>query len=394
MEILNTLAPVFLLIALGAGLQRAAFVPPNFLKEANRVTYWVGLPALLFSQLAASFHQSAGAGRMLGVMLVATGAVIVAAYAGAWLLRVPGAAAGTFVQGAFRGNLAFVGLPVIYALPDTPLAGGLSVRTAAIVTIAPMMVLYNVAGVVVLLLSQHTLGWRMVGPLLRQLAVTPPLLATIAGLGWALLGWPLPVALDRTFSALGQMALPLGLILSLLMQWLFCRVKRVDRLNKGFRRGQLISAAAYSLGHGGNDAQKTMGIILAVLIASGKVAQDADVPLWVVLAAHSAIALGTLSGGWRIVKTMGSKITRLQPSGGMAAETGAALTLFYTSHAGIPVSTTHTITGAIVGVGASRRLSAVRWTVAGRVVVAWVVTIPGAGLVAAIASLIVQAVAR
>jgi len=211
-EILNTLAPVFLLIALGAGLQRAAFVPPNFLKEANRVTYWVGLPALLFSQLAASFHQSAGAGRMLGVMLVATGAVIVAAYAGAWLLRVPGAAAGTFVQGAFRGNLAFVGLPVIYALPDTPLVGGLSVRTAAIVTIAPMMVLYNVAGVVVLLLSQHTLGWRMVGPLLRQLAVTPPLLATIAGLGWALLGWPLPVALDRTFSALGQMALPLGLL--------------------------------------------------------------------------------------------------------------------------------------------------------------------------------------
>jgi hypothetical protein len=123
-EILNTLAPVFLLIALGAGLQRAAFVPPNFLKEANRVTYWVGLPALLFSQLAASFHQSAGAGRMLGVMLGATGA----GHRGrpicrAWLMRVPGAAAGTFVQGAFRGNLAFVGLPVIYALPDTPLAG-------------------------------------------------------------------------------------------------------------------------------------------------------------------------------------------------------------------------------------------------------------------------------
>ncbi len=188
--------------------------------------------------------------------------------------------------------------------------------------------------------------------------------------------------------------LALGLILSLVMQWVFCRAKRVDRLNKGFRRGQLISAAAYSLGHGGNDAQKTMGIILAVLIASGKVAQDADVPLWVVLAAHSAIALGTLSGGWRIVKTMGSKITRLQPAGGMAAETGAALTLFYTSHAGIPVSTTHTITGAIVGVGASRRLSAVRWTVAGRVVVAWLVTIPGAGLVAAIASLIVKVAAR
>ncbi|MFZ9628212.1 MAG: inorganic phosphate transporter [Ilumatobacteraceae bacterium] len=188
--------------------------------------------------------------------------------------------------------------------------------------------------------------------------------------------------------------LALGLILMIVFQWVFHPVTRVDRLNKGFRRGQLVSAAAYSLGHGGNDAQKTMGIILAVLISSGTVAKDADVPLWVVLAAHSAIALGTLSGGWRIVKTMGSKITRLQPVGGMAAETGAALTLFYTSHAGIPVSTTHTITGAIVGVGSSRRLSSVRWTVAGRVVVAWIVTIPGAAAIAALTSLIVKVLAR
>jgi PiT family inorganic phosphate transporter len=187
--------------------------------------------------------------------------------------------------------------------------------------------------------------------------------------------------------------LALGLILTLTIQWTFHRYRSVERLNRGFRRGQLVSAAAFSLGHGGNDAQKTMGVILAVLIASGHLPKDADVPLWVVLAAHTAIGLGTLSGGWRIVRTMGSRITRLQPVGGVAAETGAAVTLFYASGAGIPVSTTHTITGAIVGVGASQRLSAVRWGVAGKVVWAWILTIPGAGLVAGATSLVVQAVA-
>ena len=187
--------------------------------------------------------------------------------------------------------------------------------------------------------------------------------------------------------------LALGLTLMMVIQWMFARVRKLEALNRGFRRGQLISAAAYSLGHGGNDAQKTMGIILAVLIASGTVGKDASTPLWVVLAAHSAIGFGTLFGGWRIVKTMGSRITRLQPVGGMAAEMGAAITLFYTSHAGIPVSTTHTITGAIVGVGSSRRLSAVRWGVAGRVVIAWIVTIPGAGIVAIVVSKLIQVVA-
>jgi PiT family inorganic phosphate transporter len=172
--------------------------------------------------------------------------------------------------------------------------------------------------------------------------------------------------------------LAVGLLLTVLIAWLFHRVKRLDLLNTGFRRGQLVSAAAFSLGHGANDAQKTMGIILALLIAGGHVGVDAEVPLWVVLSAHTAIGLGTLTGGWRIVKTMGSKITRLQPAGGVAAESAAAATLFFTSAAGIPVSTTHTITGAIVGVGAARRLSAVRWGVAGRVVWAWVLTIPGA----------------
>ena len=171
--------------------------------------------------------------------------------------------------------------------------------------------------------------------------------------------------------------LAIGLLITIGISWTFHRYRNVERLNRGFRRGQLLSAAAFSLGHGANDAQKTMGVILALLIASGHAAADASVPLWVVLSAHTAIGLGTLTGGWRIVKTMGSKITRLQPVGGMAAESGAAITLFATSAAGIPVSTTHTITGAIVGVGAARRLSAVRWGVAGRVVWAWILTIPG-----------------
>jgi PiT family inorganic phosphate transporter len=180
--------------------------------------------------------------------------------------------------------------------------------------------------------------------------------------------------------------LALGLILTVGIMWAFHRVQRVETLNKAFRRGQLVSAAAFSLGHGGNDAQKTMGIILALLIAAGQVSPGSDVPLWVVLAAHTAIGLGTLRGGWRIVKTMGSKITRLQPVGGLAAESAAAATLFFTSGAGIPVSTTHTITGAIMGVGATRRLSAVRWGVARQVVLAWILTIPGAFAVAFLSS--------
>jgi inorganic phosphate transporter, PiT family len=186
------------------------------------------------------------------------------------------------------------------------------------------------------------------------------------------------------------MGLAVGLLLTILIAWMFHRVRRLDRLNRGFRRGQLVSAAAFSLGHGANDAQKTMGIILALLIAGGHLSSDADVPLWVVLSAHTAIGLGTLMGGWRIVKTMGSKITRLQPAGGMAAESAAAATLFFTSAAGVPVSTTHTITGAIVGVGAARRLSAVRWGVAGRVVWAWVLTIPGAFVISAVAYWVVE----
>jgi inorganic phosphate transporter, PiT family len=183
----------------------------------------------------------------------------------------------------------------------------------------------------------------------------------------------------------------LGFTLMVAVHWIFRRTspRNVDSI---FRRGQLFSAAAYSLGHGGNDAQKTMGIITAVLVAGGLLGAGADgklpeIPLWVVLAAHAAIALGTLSGGWRIVHTMGSKITKLKPVGGFCAETAGALALFGATLAGIPVSTTHTITGAIVGVGSTRRLSAVKWGVARRIVWAWVLTIPAAGTIAAVSFL-------
>jgi inorganic phosphate transporter, PiT family len=157
----------------------------------------------------------------------------------------------------------------------------------------------------------------------------------------------------------------------------------VARVNRWYRRGQLLSAAAYSLGHGANDAQKTMGVIAAViLIDRGLPIDEFKVTLPIVLAAHAAIALGTLSGGWRIVHTLGSKITRLQPVGGVSAESAAAVTLFGTAYLGIPVSTTHTITGAVVGVGSTNRLSAVRWGLTGRVIYAWVLTIPGSALIA------------
>ena len=185
--------------------------------------------------------------------------------------------------------------------------------------------------------------------------------------------------------------LTLGFSLMVIVMWIVHRIKNVKRTNRVFRTLQLFSAAAFSLGHGGNDAQKTMGIILALLIGAGKVSKDAGVPTWVVLSAHAAIGLGTLFGGWKIVKTMGSKLTRLQPMGGVCAETAAAATLFFASANGIPVSTTHIITGAIVGVGSTQRLSAVRWGLARRVVWAWILTIPGSALVAALTYWIVSA---
>ncbi len=174
----------------------------------------------------------------------------------------------------------------------------------------------------------------------------------------------------------------LGFLLMVGVLWVFSGFAP-SRVDRWFRRLQLASAAAYSLGHGGNDAQKTMGIIAGVLWAGGYISAF-RIDLWVILLAHAAIALGTLSGGWRIIHTMGSKITKLQPVGGFSAETAGAISLFTATHLGVPVSTTHTITGAIIGVGSIRRLSAVRWGVAGRIVWAWILTIPASGIIAAL----------
>src|SRR3954462_12206835 len=170
----------------------------------------------------------------------------------------------------------------------------------------------------------------------------------------------------------------LALLMVLITSWLFVRQTpaAADRL---FRKLQLVSAAAYSLGHGGNDAQKTMGIITVLLYSQGMLSGEWHIPTWVVISCQAAMGIGTLVGGWRIVHTMGSKITRLTPRQGFCAETGGAVTLFLATLGGIPVSTTHTITGAIVGVGASRRLSAVRWNIAGSIVIAWFITLPCAG---------------
>ncbi len=205
--------------------------------------------------------------------------------------------------------------------------------------------------------------------------------------GWGAL---LPAGLIKigVFIVLSPLVgLVLGFAAMVGVLWLFRRMApgRVDRT---FRRLQLISAAFYSLGHGTNDAQKTMGIIAILLFSAGYLGSEFYVPVWVILAAHAAIALGTLAGGWRIVKTMGMRITKLRPVGGFCAETAGAVTLLGTAIAGIPVSTTHTITGAIVGVGATQRLSAVRWGVAGRIVWAWILTIPFAAGIAALTFLL------
>jgi inorganic phosphate transporter, PiT family len=183
--------------------------------------------------------------------------------------------------------------------------------------------------------------------------------------------------------------LTLAFILMMSVFWILRR-STPAKVDAWFRRGQLVSAALYSLGHGGNDAQKTMGIITVLLFATGYLGDTFYVPLWVVLACHAAMALGTLSGGWRIVRTMGLKITKLKPVGGFCAETGGAITLFAATGLGIPVSTTHTITGAIIGVGAVTKLSAIRWGIAGRIVWAWVLTIPCSAFIAALTWVLLQ----
>ena len=213
------------------------------------------------------------------------------------------------------------------------------------------------------------------------------LVGGLVGAGLAKAGLQAIVWDGVTKTALGIVVSPafgflMALVLVFAVTWLFVRARpaAVDRL---FRSLQFVSASLYSLGHGGNDAQKTMGVIAVLLYAHGGAHGAFSVPLWVVLSCQAAMALGTLSGGWRIVHTMGSRITRLSPMQGFCAETGGAITLFAATYLGVPVSTTHTITGAIVGVGAARRTSAVRWGVARGIVVAWVITMPMAGLIAA-----------
>ena len=176
-----------------------------------------------------------------------------------------------------------------------------------------------------------------------------------------------------------------GSLMMVAVAWI-CRRTRPNKVDKWFRRLQLVSAGAYSLGHGGNDAQKTIGIIWLLLIATGySSAGESSPPLWTIISCYAAIGMGTMFGGWRIVKTMGQKITKLKPVGGFCAETGGAMTLFLATFMGVPVSTTHTITGAIVGVGSTQRMSAVRWGVAGNIVWAWILTIPASAFVASIA---------
>jgi inorganic phosphate transporter, PiT family len=210
--------------------------------------------------------------------------------------------------------------------------------------------------------------------------------AAIAHMGFSAVivrGWTMTVVSMFVSPVFG---LALGLLFMTGLLWLL-RKARPTRVDKWFRKLQLVSAGLYSLGHGGNDAQKTIGIIALLVFtykrSLGQAPADIHVSLWMILSCYLAIALGTLAGGWRIVKTMGSKITKLRPIGGFCAETAAALTLFANSYLGIPVSTTHTITGAIMGVGATHRLSAVRWGVATRIVWAWVLTIPAAAIIAA-----------
>ena len=212
--------------------------------------------------------------------------------------------------------------------------------------------------------------------------------AGVAHAGFDVLNWD-KILITIEFIPLAPLiGMVAAVSLMIAVAWIF-RKWRPASVDSLFRKGQFVSAALYSLGHGGNDAQKTMGIIVALLIAAGSMAPDTELSLtdpntlWIILGAHTAMAIGTAFGGWRIVRTMGMKITKLKPYGGFCAETGGAFTLFLATHLGVPVSTTHTITGAIIGVGATRGASAVKWGLAGRIVWAWVLTIPAAAIVSA-----------
>ena len=232
-------------------------------------------------------------------------------------------------------------------------------------------------------IAWNVITWRYGIPSSSSHALIGGLLgAGISKAGFSSVVW---AGVGKTVAAIflsPAVGLILALMLVLAVAWSSLKLTPMG-VDRRFRKLQLVSAALYSLGHGGNDAQKTMGIIAVLLYSQGMLGGEFHVPFWVVLSCQAAMALGTMSGGWKIVHTMGSKITRLTPAQGFCAETGGAITLFMATMGGIPVSSTHTITGAIVGVGSARRLSAVRWTVASRIVVAWVVTLPAAGLIGA-----------
>jgi inorganic phosphate transporter, PiT family len=218
--------------------------------------------------------------------------------------------------------------------------------------------------------SSHALIGGMIGAAVAKSGMTPLL-------------WPGILKTGAFIFISPMLGMALGALIMLLVSWL-CFRQTPRRVDRWFRRLQLVSSAAYSVGHGGNDAQKTMGIIWLLLIANGVTGED-RLPTWVVMSCFLAIGLGTMFGGWRIVKTMGQRITKLRPVGGFAAETAGSVALFTATYFGIPVSTTHTITGAIIGVGTTRGSSAVRWAVAGNIVVAWIVTIPASATIAALA---------
>jgi inorganic phosphate transporter, PiT family len=218
--------------------------------------------------------------------------------------------------------------------------------------------------------SSHALIGGLIGAVLPKAGLAPLL-------------WPGILKTAAFIFVAPLLGLALGAMIMLMLSWI-CFRQSPRRVDRWFRRLQLFSAAAYSLGHGGNDAQKTMGIIWLLLIANGLTSVD-RLPTWVVVSCFLAIGLGTAFGGWRIVKTMGQRITKLKPVGGFAAETAGSITLFMATHLGIPVSTTHTITGAIIGVGTTRGTSGVRWAVAGNIVIAWILTIPASAAIAALA---------
>lgn len=217
--------------------------------------------------------------------------------------------------------------------------------------------------------SSHTLVGGLVG-------------AGVAGHGFSSVIYAGVIKIGIFIIVAPLLGMIIAIIISIILQYIV-RHRKPFGVNRWFRKLQLLSASAFSLGHGGNDAQKSMGIIWVALIATNQVTRDAPIDLWIVLSCHAAIALGTLFGGWRIVKTMGQKITKLTPFEGFAAETAGALTLFGATHFGIPVSTTHTITGSIMGVGATKRITAVKWGVSAKIFWAWILTIPVSALIGA-----------